>query len=488
MTPEQIQTLARETALKLKAWQHVDERQSVIATALTTVAADSEATIDSLRKSLDVVSQRDGSWIDQWGSCRICGGEIPHGHDNNCDHYKLGQKLADSERQLAEMTRSRDDWKARQECLDRQGYDVARARDAALADAKTWERNWDNVVSESADYCEKWNAAMADAAKLRAALESIQKLRPVGEGSRRLIDDTCDIADAALSPQPKGGDTPCASSLSPSMNQISPAISDASNCAEDRSNRPSAHIESGFDDAAYCILQPGDVLKEGDEEVLGKGGWGKISGKFWGDEVHLTNCFRRPRSPAAPAQPETPTPRTDAMVERLGPVHAIFFPNMEVAELELELSTAREATAKALAERDEAREHLALMRVGIEHARSARDRYSAMVEERDFAASQAIQDLSAERTARQAAEKEIADSLMHFTVTRRAILKTANCGVSGHFKFQENGGKCYTIKEVRDAMGIDWMNRDELSQAIPPQYSEYLARKALPYISARVKT
>ncbi len=36
-----------------------------------------------------------------------------------------------------------------------------------------------------------------------------------------------------------------------------------------------------------------------------------------------------------------------------------------------------------------------------------------------------------------------------------------------------------TIKHYRDAMGIDWMNRDELSLAIPPAYSEFIARAFL---------
>ena len=48
-----------------------------------------------------------------------------------------------------------------------------------------------------------------------------------------------------------------------------------------------------------------------------------------------------------------------------------------------------------------------------------------------------------------------------------------------------NGGKCYKIGEVREAMGIDWMNGMELSQAIPPAYAEYIGRAALTYLSSR---
>lgn len=35
------------------------------------------------------------------------------------------------------------------------------------------------------------------------------------------------------------------------------------------------------------------------------------------------------------------------------------------------------------------------------------------------------------------------------------------------------------------AMGIDWMNRRELAQAIPPAYAEFIGRQAMRYLEAR---
>jgi hypothetical protein len=36
-------------------------------------------------------TKRDGNWLDGDGCCKVCDGEIPHGHGAHCDIYKLEQ-------------------------------------------------------------------------------------------------------------------------------------------------------------------------------------------------------------------------------------------------------------------------------------------------------------------------------------------------------------------------------------------------------------
>ena len=45
-------------------------------------------------------------------------------------------------------------------------------------------------------------------------------------------------------------------------------------------------------------------------------------------------------------------------------------------------------------------------------------------------------------------------------------------------------GHAFPASQARDAMGIPWMTRDELSQAIPPAYTEYIGNKILAKIEA----
>jgi DNA (cytosine-5)-methyltransferase 1 len=46
-----------------------------------------------------------------------------------------------------------------------------------------------------------------------------------------------------------------------------------------------------------------------------------------------------------------------------------------------------------------------------------------------------------------------------------------------------HGGHIYHgVQEWREVMGIDWMTRDELSQAIPPAYTEFIGKQLMEYL------
>ena len=107
--------------------------------------------------------ERDGNWVDKWGACKVCGGEIPYGHTENCDIWKLER----AERERDSIQRELDGLKAW----------VNDARDALLSIAEYW-----NGETESA-----FGGASEMQARANAALDKVPKVS-LYEAQKPLLD------------------------------------------------------------------------------------------------------------------------------------------------------------------------------------------------------------------------------------------------------------------------------------------------------------
>lgn len=65
---------------------------------------------------------------------------------------------------------------------------------------------------------------------------------------------------------------------------------------------------------------------------------------------------------------------------------------------------------------------------------------------------------------------------------RRTVTVTGHCG--GYSR--RDGVQSFPVEKRKEAMGIDWMNGDELSQAIPPAYTEWIGKQLLKAMDMQV--
>jgi DNA (cytosine-5)-methyltransferase 1 len=66
--------------------------------------------------------------------------------------------------------------------------------------------------------------------------------------------------------------------------------------------------------------------------------------------------------------------------------------------------------------------------------------------------------------------------------SQKRVLSVTGTGYGG--KFKRNGQKPSGVTEAREVMGIDWMTIAELSQAIPPAFTEYVGKQLMEAVGA----
>jgi len=73
----------------------------------------------------------------------------------------------------------------------------------------------------------------------------------------------------------------------------------------------------------------------------------------------------------------------------------------------------------------------------------------------------------------------------HMRNRKRRTIGVYGEGVRDSRRKMDRGVADFSIDQGREAMGIDWMTTAELSQAIPPAYSEFIGRAAMSSIIQR---
>ena len=56
--------------------------------------------LNTIMKNMGGDDNDPADWMDSWGCCKICGGEIPYGHINTCYVYTKDQEIKELKEQI----------------------------------------------------------------------------------------------------------------------------------------------------------------------------------------------------------------------------------------------------------------------------------------------------------------------------------------------------------------------------------------------------
>jgi len=63
-------------------------------------AARMHKTLNKLVEKMGGDDNNPADWMDSWGCCKICSGEIPHGHHSNCYVYTTDNEIKELKEQI----------------------------------------------------------------------------------------------------------------------------------------------------------------------------------------------------------------------------------------------------------------------------------------------------------------------------------------------------------------------------------------------------
>lgn len=69
---------------------------------------ESHENIEKELNNFKRLNNRNGDWLDEIGCCKVCNGELPYGHTENCDIYKMEKQIRDLESKNKELQKKLD--------------------------------------------------------------------------------------------------------------------------------------------------------------------------------------------------------------------------------------------------------------------------------------------------------------------------------------------------------------------------------------------
>lgn len=99
--------------------------------------------------------QYNGDWFGKFGECKLCGGDIPHGHSDNCHIWKTDEEARSLRTQITQLTAERDE---------------------AVSECEALKATNERINGFADEWCKRGNLAEQQNGELRAKILAVNRL------------------------------------------------------------------------------------------------------------------------------------------------------------------------------------------------------------------------------------------------------------------------------------------------------------------------